>query len=201
MVVFVLGWVGGIAFLRGSGDYFTRYLIPVIGLITLMGLESLWLAARALRFGSAGLVAALLLVGWQSVPELREKAQDYALNVASVSGHVVVMGRWAARHIPPDEVLSMSDVGGMSYFTPNRVVDLRGLVSPYCGWDRLAELDRQRREGVGYAILFPELNERVILRGRYLPIFALTLNANNISATDNLVVYRPPWTDRRRLIP
>jgi len=94
----------------------------------------------------------------------------------------------------------MSDVGAISYFTENRVVDMRGLISPYRGWDRLAELERQRSERVSYAMLFPELNERVILRGGYVPIHAISLVDNNISATDNLVVYRTPWTDRRRLV-
>jgi hypothetical protein len=45
------------------------------------------------------------------------------------------------------------------------------------------------------------MNERVILRGRYVPIHAITLEENVISATDNLVVYRPPWADERRLEP
>jgi hypothetical protein len=93
----------------------------------------------------------------------------------------------------------MSDVGAISFFTDNPVVDMRGLISPYHGWDSLAELDRQRHAGVDYAMLFPELNERVILRGGYVPLHAITLEANNISATNNLVTYRTPWTDRRQL--
>jgi hypothetical protein len=198
LALFVLGWLGGIAFLRGSGDYFSRYLIPCVGLLTLFGLESLWRASKALRIGMLGLGVLVLLV-IEGVPVVEQNARDYALNVASVSGHVVVMGRWAARHLPSDAVIAMSDVGGMSYFTENPVVDMRGLISPFHGWDRLAELDRQHREGVDYAMLFPELNERVILRGGYVPIYALTLDANNISATDNLVVYRTPWADERRM--
>lgn len=197
--LFVLGWLGGIAFLRGSGDYFSRYLIPCIGLMTLFGLESLWRASQALRLRAVGLVLAVIPLVLQAYPVVRQNARDYALNVASVSGHVVVMGQWADRHLPPEAVIAMSDVGGMSYFTENRVVDMRGLISTFHGWDRLEELERQRRVGVDYALLFPELNERVILRGGYIPIYALTLDANNISATDNLVVYRTPWTDERRL--
>ncbi len=200
LVLFVLGWLGGVAYLRGSGDYFSRYIIPCIGILSLLGAYGLWRACRALRFGVVGLVVGIAALLYQSVPVLERNAADYAMNVVSVSGHVVRMGQWADRHVPPDAVIAMSDVGGMSYYTENRVVDMRGLVSSYHGWDRLAEVDRQRREDVSWAFLFPELNERVILRGGYVPIHVISLDANNISATDNLVVYRAPWADTRRLV-
>lgn len=199
LVLFIFGWLGGIAFLRGSGDYFSRYIMPCIGLITLFGLDALDRACRGLRLGVVGLCLATTALVAQGVPTVLQNANDYALNVASVSGHVVAMGRWSARHIPEEAVIAMSDVGGMSYYTDNRVVDMRGLISPFHGWDRLAELERQRREDVDYALVFPELNERVVLRGSYVPIYAISLNANNISATENLVAYRTSWADERRL--
>lgn len=199
--LFLLAWFGGIALLRGSGDYYSRYLMPCLPLLFLFSVDALQAATRALApwARAPAVVAALAGLGLQTWPGVEAMAGTYGLNVASVSGHVVAMGRWAARHVPRDAVLAMSDVGGISYFTENRVVDMRGLISPYYGWDRLAELDRQRREGVDYAMLFPELDERVILGGGYVPVHAITLDANNISATDNLVAYRTPWSGGRRL--
>lgn len=199
LVILVAGWLAAIAYFKGSADFSSRYIIPCIGLLTVFGVVGLHRACAALRVGLAGEAVAVVVLLAQGVPAVLENASITARDVASVSGHVVRMGRWAARHVPRDAVIAMSDVGAMSVFTENRVVDLRGLVSPYHGWDRLAELDRQRRERVAYAFLFPELNERVILRGGYVPIHVITLDANTISASDNLVAYRTPWTDERRL--
>ncbi len=188
-----------IAFLKGSADYHMRYLMPLLPLITLFGVDGLCHAAGRLgRWASPGVLLTSAALAWAAGPSLVEGAETYALNVASVTGHVVEMGRWTARRVPRDAVLAMSDIGAMSYFTENPVIDMRGLISPDHGWDTLAELNRQRRERVTYAMLFPELNARVILAGDYLPIHVITLDANNISATDNLVVYRPPWADARR---
>jgi len=197
----LLSWLAGIALLRGSADYYSRYIIPCLPVLLVLGVDGLRRAAEALRFRGRTAVAAvgvilLAVEGWPSVAEM---AGVYGRDVASVSGHVVTMGRWARRHLPADALLAMSDVGAMAYFTDNPVVDMRGLVSPYHGWDRRAEVDRQRRDGVSYAILFPEMNERVVLRGGYVPIHAITLENNVISATDNLVAYRTPWADGRRL--
>lgn len=201
VVLFTAGFVAVFAFLRGSGDYHDRYLMPCLPALVVLGADGLARASRAVRLGGWGALAGAGLLATLAAPALRDGSQTYALNVASVSGHVVAMGRWAARHLPPAATLAMSDVGAMSYFTPNRVVDMRGLVSPFHGWDRPEELARERREGVAYALLFPELNGRVILDGRYTPIHAITLDANNISATDNLVVYRTPWADGRVVEP
>jgi hypothetical protein len=201
VTLFAAGFVGAIAFVRGSGDYHDRYLMPCLPVLLVLGADGLARASRALRLGGWGALAGAVALAALAAPALREGAQTYALNVASVSGHVVAMGRWAARHLPRDATLAMSDVGAMSYFTPNRVVDMRGLVSPFHGWDRPEELERERRERVAYAILFPELNGRVILDGGYTPLHVITLDANNISATDNLVVYRTPWTDQRVVEP
>lgn len=200
IVVFVFAFIGSIAFFRGSADHYERYLTPCLPVLVVLGADGLCRAARALALGRTGLIGASLALVVTASSTVLEGGDTYALNVASVSGHVVTMGRWVDRHIPHEATLAMSDVGAMSYFTENPVIDMRGLVSPYFGWDRLGELDRQRREHVEYALLFPELNERVILRGRYVPIHVITLNANNISATDNLVVYRAPWADQRELI-
>lgn len=199
-VLFVLCFFAGIAYLKGSTDHYSRYIAPLLPLLVILGVEALDQGARALgrwRWSSLAAVIALLML--LAVSDLRRGAETYALNVSSVNEHVVAMGRWLRRHVPADAVLAMSDVGAIAYFTENPIVDMRGLVSSYHGWDRLAELERQRRVGVSYALLFPELNERVILAGRYQPIHALTLDRNNISATDNLVVYRTPWSDGRRL--
>ena len=46
-------------------------------------------------------------------------------------------------------------------------------------------------------MLFPELNERVILAGDYQPIHVITLDRQqHLGVTDNLVVYRTPWSRR-----
>jgi hypothetical protein len=200
-VLFVVAFLAGMAFFRGSPGHHSRYLIPLIPFLVLIGLQGLQALAQDLGRGATTATALALLLVATTVPLLLRHSQVYALNVASVSGHVVTMGQWLNSHVPPGAILAMSDIGAMAYFTENPIVDMRGLVSSYHGWDRLAEVDRQRRKNVDYAILFPEHNERVILRGGYLPLFALTLQRNNISATPNLVLYRPPWTDKRELVP
>ena len=195
---FVVAYFAALALFKGSTDHASRYLVPCLPLLLICASDGWGLLCRFFQLGRLGVAAGALglLVG--TFPLTLDQAQTYALNVASVSGHVVTMGKWLASHVPSRATLAMSDIGAMSYFTRNLVVDMRGLVSSYQGWDRLAELERQKREGVNYAILFPELNERVILRGEYVPLFGLTLRRNNISASDNLGVYRTPWTDRRR---
>jgi hypothetical protein len=119
---------------------FSRYLMPAIPALCILGLDGIrrsaawWRARRAApaRASLAGIATGGLLA-------LALSAQG----VAAVKGGAFYgemcryhwmrherTGRWLAQNTPPDAVIAAHDVGAIAFYSGRRVVDMLGVVKP-----------------------------------------------------------------------
>jgi len=106
-----------------------RYLIPVIPILVLYGLEGGRLLLARLSFrvlpGIAGAaVFVVLAFSW-----LRG-AQVYTQNVAYVNDHHVALARWLAANTSETGLVATHDIGAVGYLAGRRLVDIAGLATP-----------------------------------------------------------------------
>ncbi len=192
---------------------FGRYyfpLFPPVVLLGCLGLEEVaerlaaGLRVGARRLPVRGLLFALLIL--PTFATLVGGALFYAGNVANVADGDVRMAAWLERHVPPEAVIAVQDIGAMKFFLPNRVVDLAGIVTP--------EIQRYIREAItpedrfgqagmlrflhdrrpDYLVAFPAWYPAVVRDEGWREVYRLHVPDNITLAGDDLVVYATPWT-------
>ena len=134
-----------------------RYLVPLIPLALLLGLEGgrLLFAAlpyRLLARTALTLLAVVALAGW-----LRGAAV-YGDNVRLISGQQVALALWLRDNAPPGAVVATHDIGALGYFSGRRVVDMAGLATPElatAAHDVPRIIALLRRERVDYLLIQP----------------------------------------------
>jgi len=151
-----------------------RYLMPVMPILTLLGLHGYlecrrlyrpakyrWVFEWTLRSGLLLLTGGFLVLG----------ARAYGEDVGLIESEMVETANWVARNIEADAVIAAHDIGALGYFDHHRLVDLAGLVSPEVipflhDEDRLAEILDER--GAGYLVAFPNLYPRLAANSELL---------------------------------
>jgi hypothetical protein len=192
---------------------FGRYFFPLYPVVIALGLLGVERAATALgpwwragrhRLPAAAVLAIVLL--WPTASTLLANAGFYAANLADVEVSDVRLGRWVRRHVPPEAVLAVQDVGAVKFLAPNRVIDLSGLVSPeLVAMVRAAASPRDPRGDLG-VLRFVEARRPDLLaafparrpaltadHSRFRPILRLPVPGNITMAGDELVLYATPW--------
>ena len=192
---------------------FGRYyfpLFPPVVLLGCLGLEEVverfaggWRMGRW-RIPVRSLAFALLLL--PTFATLVGGGVFYANNVANVQDGDVKMAAWLERHVPPDAVIAVQDIGAMKFFLPNRVLDLAGIVTP--------EIQRYIREAItpedrfgqagmlrflhdrrpDYLVAFPAWYPALVRDAGLREVYRLHVPDNITLAGDDLVVYATPWT-------
>lgn len=121
------------ALAAGGTQMISRYLLPAVPCVLLLGAGSLrWLAAR-MKPGRAGFAyaAALLLY---AAPNLyltsRVTLPSSIAHTEGLRNSLVRIGLWARGHTRPGDEFAVPDIGAFGYYSDRRVVDLFGLVTP-----------------------------------------------------------------------
>ncbi|HET7498292.1 MAG TPA: hypothetical protein VFM00_08330 [Candidatus Eisenbacteria bacterium] len=122
-----------LAFAAEGVQVVSRYLVPAMPAVLLIGLAALRAASRvwAPRRRAAALAAALLLFAAQnlyvtlavSAPHARRHTQGLRDSLAS-------LGLWARAHTAPGTLFAVPDIGAFGYYSDRPVLDLYGLVTP-----------------------------------------------------------------------
>jgi hypothetical protein len=107
-----------------------RYLMPLIPLVVLFGVEGLAHLLR--RFVHSRLLPpviwvtlfGMVLVLWVN------GASDYAYRIRLFNTVHITAAQWILANTPPDAVIATHDIGIIGYYTEHPVVDLAGLVTP-----------------------------------------------------------------------
>lgn len=110
-------------------NYANRYLAPYVPALVLLAGLGLWLLWS--RMGQrvaalACLVLILIPVGQRFKPTLVMYAQD----VKNTNELYVKSGQWIRDNIDPAIPIAINDIGGISYFIENDIIDIMGLASP-----------------------------------------------------------------------
>ncbi len=157
--VVVAAWpvvlVAGLA--AGGVQVISRYLLPAVPSVLLLGVASLGWASS--RLGARGkTAAALVLVAIYGAPNVyltaRYSAPHAWRHTAGLRSSLAMFGLWARTHTPPTTMIATPDIGAVGYYSDRRVLDLFGLVTPamapiavHEGYD--AVVDRLLFERVG----------------------------------------------------
>lgn len=150
-----------------------RYLIPLIPLVIIYGIEGIsQFLEFALRTSVMRTAVWILLFGavlslWVTT------STEFAGTVRMYDQVHMQAAQWINEHAPQDVIIATHDIGILGYFTSRQIVDLAGLVTPEVvpimdDHPRLA--DYLRSKNVSYMIVFsdrysdilPQLNARLV---------------------------------------
>ncbi len=195
-------WAAGFVFIyawRLPATYqHGRYVMPVIAVIVLLGLEGLllWLhgpaeaawrrvTGRAWALAVPAVAVIFLVMG----------ARAYATDVAIIETEMVASARWIAGHTPAGSMIAAHDIGALGFFGGRPILDLAGLASPEVipfirDERRLADLMDERH--AAYLMTFPGWYPRLSANGK--PIFTTHGVFSPAAGGENMVVYR--WEDK-----
>jgi hypothetical protein len=179
-----------------------RYAIPTIPPLIVVGLQGLhtFIGSKP----SQRIVRALALA-WPATAGILFPtflvvlgAPAYGRDVLFIQDEMVATARWVEQHTSPQSVIALHDIGALGYFSPHRIVDLAGLVSPQAitfinDDQRLA--DFIRAEHADYLIVFPHWNDayaRLVSRQEFCKVWSADQNEGYVPASNlgAMSVYR-----------
>jgi hypothetical protein len=121
--------------------------------------------------------------------------------VKKVSGHQVMIGRYAADHLAPDASIASRDVGAIGFFSRRRMIDLGGTISQE-GLAYLSQPGSPDTNLLAYlhtarpshlAIRpgdFPDLSERADLLA---PLITAHVTDPTTGGVSTMRLYETPW--------
>ena len=186
-----------------------RYLMPVIPLVVLIGLQGslAWIErwaqprvgrlARRAGLGSlVALAAAMWIIG----------ALTYRVDVNIIQTELVSSARWIETNTPPDALIAAHDVGAIGYFARRPLLDLAGLISPEVIpvlRDEAALLELMRQRDAGYfaappgfytTLLDPARLERASSRAQIgTAVWELVFSGGSPFIPVHWVIFRVTW--------
>ncbi len=110
-----------------------RYLIPVIPVLMIVGIEGLagWVQLNAAAVGRRVVSRAWALgTGAVAVAFWGVGANALVTDIKVINNEMVATARWVSETMPPGTLVAAHDIGALGYFANVRLVDLAGLVSP-----------------------------------------------------------------------
>jgi hypothetical protein len=172
----------GPAFQEGR---YSTHLLPVAAVVL----------AAALARGPRPRPAVLAVPLVAGLLALAPAAERYAWGVQNINGMQVHLGRWLDTHTPRESTLAVNDIGAIAFFSRRPVLDLMGLVAP-----EIVPYRRAGEPGVmryvaercpDYVVIFPAWFPRLAAREDLLiRVYAVRLDRNEVSGSDEMVVYR-----------
>ena len=178
--------------LKPDNVRYVGQLVAVAVPVSILGVA--WLVRRRTAFATSVSFGLVCFIAVRTV----EGAGAYATSVKNIEELHVTAGRWLREHLPGKSLIAVNDVGAIAYFSGHRVLDLEGLVSPealeYRGLsDRGLRLAMAARPA--YVVIFPFWYPDIAARSDlFAEIHRFTISDNRISAGNEMVVYRTPWT-------
>jgi arabinofuranosyltransferase len=117
-----------------------RYMMPLLPMFIVIGLEGMKLTLRALsnissifQKGKSRLIAEILIgvlmaahfgyASWQG-------RSVYQNTCKYISDRQVAAARWIVKNLPRDAVIATHDIGAIAFYSDRKIVDMVGLISP-----------------------------------------------------------------------
>jgi len=136
-IVLMILWVFGLPAAYAVFDFqvLSRYLVPVIPVVVVLGAIAWERLAAAVWKGAAARRAALVVFASlaivQSVAVYMKVVVPPTLAFSRGLETVVCgMGEWLRENSPPDALVAAPDIGAIGYISERRILDLGGLVTP-----------------------------------------------------------------------
>jgi hypothetical protein len=119
--------------------------------------------------------------------------QTYRDDVGFIETAMVDTAKWAATHIPNDDLIASHDIGALGYFSNHKLIDMAGLISPeiipyLLDEEALAHFLDVR--GVEYLITFPDWYPHLTPELEF--VYSSEVYPGMIQGEANMVIYRWP---------
>jgi hypothetical protein len=198
-------WMGGFllsALILPVGWHHHRYLVPLFPPFVIISFAGIDKMAEATGAPWRGRLASTLMAGWIlfSVPGLVRHAAFYGHGSESYSSQHLALAERLASSAEPGPVLA-TDVGILGYFSGARVIDAKGLVTPWVapaaarGWGSVFDHFKDLPEGERPRLaalhgLRPDVNvEQLVRAGLIVPLASF----NHPRGASPLVLYELAW--------
>lgn len=134
-----------------------RYLMPLIPLLVIFGMEGLTFLFEKYQLNSHLRIVIYLVIGAMVAALWVNGASTFALQVKLLTDNHADAARWIDENTPKDIVIATHDVGLVGYITQRQMVDIAGLITPEVipimnDQAKLAEFVRSKN--VAYVIVF-----------------------------------------------
>ncbi|MEX2382614.1 MAG: hypothetical protein WD490_09540 [Opitutales bacterium] len=129
LIFFLPLMMGVVAPNDSLSNYAHRYLAPFIPGVVLLGSLGLWAVWTHSEQKIAALIC-LILVLKSTAYNYKPILQMYARDVRNTNALYVDTGEWIRDNMDPTIPLAINDIGGISYFIENPILDIMGLGSP-----------------------------------------------------------------------
>ncbi|MDZ4197979.1 MAG: hypothetical protein U1E27_01695 [Kiritimatiellia bacterium] len=192
-------------------NYANRYMAPHVPGLALMGGLGLWAIWNHCRHRMAALLC-LILVAVAARATFKPTLQMYGRDVRNTNELYVESGQWLRDHLDPALPIGINDIGGISFFIENKVIDVMGLATPEI-WPLLRNTSRDgyrtperaqaiadflRARNVEYLVISPKYYPELV---RSPEIFEPVRTWNSPFATGRLIspqiLYRIHWPAAR----
>jgi len=143
---------------------------------------------------SAVVLAALLIF---MVASDFSYAHFYALNVKNINDMHITLGSWVDDNTPEEAVIALGDVGGITYTSQRRIIDIAGLMTPGIipyqhqrGQEGILEYF-QKVECPDYLIIYQDMYSRLLsLKEHFQKVFEVKIENNTICGYDRMAVFK-----------
>jgi len=143
------------------------------------------------------IVIFLVLAGILAVDRQIELGTEYALEGKNIRDMQVTLGRWLGESLPQDLTIAVSDIGAMSYFGRQKLIDLEGLLDPAPNaFRRQGKMDVfLRKLKPDLLILFPMSYPELQKFPEEFKLVLQRVISENVTGGHNIkAVYQMPWT-------
>jgi hypothetical protein len=134
-----------------------RYLIPLIPILTIFGVEGLTTLFEKYQVKPRLQTLIWLVIGGMIIVLWFNGASTFALQVKLLNEDHANVAHWVDDHTPKDTIIATHDIGLVGYITQRQIVDLAGLVTPEVipiMNDQAKLADFVRKKNVSYLIVF-----------------------------------------------
>ena len=172
-----------------------RYLMPLIPLITIFGLEGLFQLLEKLPHKSLLRPAIWVVFGGTLIALWVNGASTFALQTKLLNESHMQAARWVDANAPKDAVIAAHDIGIIGYIAQRQLVDLAGLVTPEViaimnDQSRLTDFVRVRQ--VTYMIVFSGYYREMLARLDAQLVFSPNIDNLKSLGLEPIEVYAIP---------
>jgi hypothetical protein len=164
-VIWFLSLIGLYAVALPAIYHHGRYLMPLIPIVAMYGIQGLFSLMEKLPVKSLLRSWSWLILGGMVIVLWVNGASTFALQVRLLTESHLQAARWVDAHTPRDAIIATHDIGIIGYITQRQIVDLAGLVTPEVipimnDQSELAEFVKKRQ--VSYLVVFTGYYENLL---------------------------------------
>ena len=172
-----------------------RYLMPLIPILAIFGVEGLFQLLEKLPHESLLRPALWVVSGCMIIPIWIDGSSTFALQTKLLNESHMEAARWVDANTPSDAIIATHDIGIVGYITQRQIIDLAGLVTPEVieimrDQSELANFVREKQ--VTYVIVFSGYYREMLTQLHARLVFSPNIENLKSLGLEPIEVYEVP---------